>query len=231
MQVENEKKLRLFSERLRTLRKGRGMSQQALADEVGVSLGAVGNWESEVNPAKGDNLKRLAEIFKVSPRYLLGETENKTEIILQDEAAGLYKTVEGLPMLKGQMAPLISWASAGNAAAYEDQGQNVERIPTECRDPHCYALSVVGESMEPKYSRGDILFVAPTQEARNGDLVAAKTKREDVYFKIYHWSGKENEPVKLSSLNPAYPLIEIPRDEFLFVAPVHSVLRRLRRDI
>lgn len=207
------------------------MSQQELANQTGVSLGAVGNWESQVNPAKGDNLKRLAEIFKVSPRYLLGETENKHELILKEEAASLYKTIEGLPMLKGQMAPLISWASAGNAKAYEDQGSNVERFPTACRDPYCYALEVEGDSMEPKYSRGDVIFVAPTQEARNGDLVVAKTKQEDVYFKLYHWSRHETEDVKLTSFNVAYPVIELPRGELIFVQPVHSVLRRLRRDI
>lgn len=207
------------------------MSQQDLADAAGVSVGAVGNWESEVNPAKGDNLLRLSEIFKTPVAYLLGETENQNIIALREEAQALYKTIEGLPMLKGQMAPLISWASAGNAAAFEDQGTNVERIPTSCRDPHCYALAVEGDSMEPKYSRGDILFVAPTQEARNGDLVVAKTRREDVYFKLYHWSGHETEPVKLTSFNPAYPVIETPRRELLFIQPVQSVLRQLRRDI
>jgi SOS-response transcriptional repressor LexA len=205
------------------------MSQQQLADEMGVSLGAVGNWESGVNPAKGDNLKRLAEFFQVAPQYLLGETEKKE--LLLSEAQAAYRTMEGLPMLRGQMAPLISWASAGDAKAFEDQGYDVERIATSCRDPGCYALEIEGDSMEQKYLRGDILFVAPSQEARNGDLVVAKTERGDVYFKLYHWTGRETDPVKLTSFNPVYPSIEMPRSELVFVQPVHSVLRRLRKDV
>jgi phage repressor protein C with HTH and peptisase S24 domain len=188
-----------------------------------------------VNPAKGDNLRKLAQFFQVPVSYLLGESGDAPAMsaphkgTILSEIKGMYEAIEKLPV--GQAAPLISFASAGNAKAYEDQGYNVERIPTGCRDPHCYALEVEGDSMEPKYSRGDIIFVAPTQEARNGDLVVAKTKQGDVCFKLYHWSQHKADPVKLTSFNQAYPVIAEPRGEFEFIHPVHSVLRRLRKDL
>jgi phage repressor protein C with HTH and peptisase S24 domain len=99
-----------------------------------------------------------------------------------------------------QSAPLISWASAGDAHAYEDQGYNVPRIPTTCRDPHAYCLEIEGDSMEPKYSRGDIVVVAPSREARNGELVIARTKTDETYFKVYHGEWKPARPSETEQL-------------------------------
>lgn len=136
-------------------------------------------------------------------------------------------------------SPLISWASAGNARAFEDQGYNVEWFPTKCRDPHTYCLEVEGDSMEPKHLHGDVIFVMPTQEPRNGDLVIARTMDDEVFFKIYHWTGHKTDPVKLSSYNasiddetrlPLYPVREFKRQHLRFIHPVHSVLRRYRKD-
>jgi len=72
--------------------------------------------------------------------------------------------------------------------------------------------------------------VISKEEYRNGELVVARTKTDEVYFKVYHWSHHEKDPVKLTSFNPAYPVIEISRKELRFIQPVHSVVRRLRKD-
>lgn len=66
-----------FSEKLQALRKSRGMSQENLADEVGVSRQAVSKWELGVSLPDMDKLIALSGLFGVSIDYLVkdGVTE------------------------------------------------------------------------------------------------------------------------------------------------------------
>jgi transcriptional regulator with XRE-family HTH domain len=60
-----------FPEKLQTLRKSRGMSQENLADEVGVSRQAVSKWELGVSLPDMDKLIALSGLFGVSIDYLV----------------------------------------------------------------------------------------------------------------------------------------------------------------
>ncbi len=120
--------------------------------------------------------------------------------------------------------PIISWASAGDSRAFEDQGEDNPRIATDCKDPNCYALTVDGDSMSPIYLHGDVVVVAPNQEARHGDLVVAKTKEDEVYFKRLEFS-RDMETIRLISFNPNYPAMEFKKSDLRFVQPVFSIVR------
>lgn len=69
--------------RLKILRKEKGLSQQALAKEIGVSYRTLQNWENGVNTIKPDNAQALADHFGVPVGYLLGyeEQSEKSEIV------------------------------------------------------------------------------------------------------------------------------------------------------
>lgn len=58
--------------RLKILRKEKGLSQKALAKEIGVSYRTLQNWENGVNTIKPDKAQALADYFGVSEGYLLG---------------------------------------------------------------------------------------------------------------------------------------------------------------
>lgn len=64
-----------FQERLYSLRKGRGVSQEELANVVGVSRQAVQKWESGTSTPDIQNLSALADYFGVSLDYLVRGTE------------------------------------------------------------------------------------------------------------------------------------------------------------
>ena len=59
------------SNRLRTLRLSRGISQSALAAAVGVSIRAVKYWEHGQRTPNAASLLALAHYFDVPPEYLL----------------------------------------------------------------------------------------------------------------------------------------------------------------
>ena len=60
-----------FQTRLLELRKGTGLSQEALADLLNVTRQAVQKWESGASKPDLDNLTALADYFQVSLDYLV----------------------------------------------------------------------------------------------------------------------------------------------------------------
>ena len=60
-----------FSEKLRSLRKKSGLSQEQLAEHLNVSRQAVSKWESGISTPESDKLIAIGEYFGVSIDYLL----------------------------------------------------------------------------------------------------------------------------------------------------------------
>lgn len=64
-----------FAARLQALRKAQALSQEALADRLGVSRQAIGKWESGAALPSVDNLLELAAILETTVDYLLTGAE------------------------------------------------------------------------------------------------------------------------------------------------------------
>lgn len=67
-----------IANRLLQLRKERGLSQEELADQLGISRQAVSKWERAEASPDTDNLICLAKLYNVSLDYLL-----KPKIVLK----------------------------------------------------------------------------------------------------------------------------------------------------
>lgn len=65
----------MIGESIKTLRIEKNMSQQALAEEIGVSQKAIDYWERGVNEPKASYIIKLATFFNVSSDYLLGMSD------------------------------------------------------------------------------------------------------------------------------------------------------------
>lgn len=61
-----------IGEIIKELRTERGLSQAALAKEIGVSQKAIDYWERGINEPKASYILALAEFFGVSSDELLG---------------------------------------------------------------------------------------------------------------------------------------------------------------
>lgn len=64
-----------MAKRIRQTRKAARMSQTELAERIGVSQGAVSQWEQGIAEPKSRQLCELAEALEVTADYLLGRTE------------------------------------------------------------------------------------------------------------------------------------------------------------
>ena len=60
-----------IADRIQSLRKSKGMSQEELADAVGVSRQAVSKWESEQATPDLDKVVIMSDSFEVTTDYLL----------------------------------------------------------------------------------------------------------------------------------------------------------------
>jgi transcriptional regulator with XRE-family HTH domain len=64
-----------FSERLRTERERKGLSQADLAGRSGLQPSAISHFETGNRDPSFDNLRKLADALSVTVDYLLGRTE------------------------------------------------------------------------------------------------------------------------------------------------------------
>lgn len=62
-----------FHEKLKILRKKRGLTQKEFAEMLGISQKSYSHWETGKNEPNYENLSMLACIFNVSIDYLLGD--------------------------------------------------------------------------------------------------------------------------------------------------------------
>ena len=65
----------MIGETIRYLRNERGLTQAALAKEIGVSQKAIAYWERGVNEPVASNILSLAVFFNVTTDELLGRKD------------------------------------------------------------------------------------------------------------------------------------------------------------
>jgi phage repressor protein C with HTH and peptisase S24 domain len=124
--------------------------------------------------------------------------------------------------------PILSWAQAGQAIDFEQMSDWDEVVPSDVADERAFGVRLRGDSMEPKFSNGDIAILLPSTAATNGEIVVANIRNQGALCKIMHVQ-LDKKLVKLSSYNPAYPPTEYHRDEFHWIFPVAAIIKQLRR--
>lgn len=65
-----------IADRIQYLRKQRGLSQEELADKIGVSRQAVSKWESEQSTPDLDKIIVMSDLFEVTTDYILKGIES-----------------------------------------------------------------------------------------------------------------------------------------------------------
>lgn len=65
----------MYYKKIRELRKANKLSQEELANRLGVSRQAVSKWETGIVMPDINNLLKLSEIFNVTTDYILKEAE------------------------------------------------------------------------------------------------------------------------------------------------------------
>ena len=124
---------------------------------------------------------------------------------------------------------MLSWAQAGAATDFDEIPRDWnEVVPSDVSDERAFGVRLRGDSMEPRFSDGDIAILLPSIAPTNGETVVANLREEGILCKIMHVQ-LDKSLVTLSSYNPAYPPLERHRDQFHWIFPVSSIIKQLRR--
>lgn len=75
----------MFPERLKQLRKEKGLTQVTLAEELGVSKGTVAMWETGKRMPGFDMLARISELFDKRVDYIIGTSDDHRSATLTEE--------------------------------------------------------------------------------------------------------------------------------------------------
>lgn len=73
----SEDGLTVFAERLKALRKGRGITQAQFSENFNISRGTIGMWETGRREPDFETAIRIADYFHVSVDYLIGRDEKE----------------------------------------------------------------------------------------------------------------------------------------------------------
>lgn len=173
------------------------LSKAAFARAVGVTGASVTQWlDGTTKSLKGDVATKMERA-----------TGYRADWILNGRLPKRVDNVERGPDVRGTV-PLLSDVQAGMYREFVDNFHpgdgGAEAIPTTVPiNKHTFALRVVGDSMEPRFTAGMILIVEPEMEPNPGDFVIAKNGDDETTFKQLTKDGAE---WFLKPLNERYPI-------------------------
>lgn len=168
-------------QRIRARREQLGMSQKDLAEALGMSRErhtTISEWERDVNEPRAWAALELAELFSVSPKWLMrgvGEPEPSTYV----------------PYITTAESPLVSRVAAGEAR----EGIEGEIVPVAVpenlarRYQDLRLLKVAGDSMNERFPEGVLVAYSPSADVCDRDDVVARVNDGDYTVKQVHFGG------------------------------------------
>ncbi len=186
-----------------------GLGQQSMADRLGITRPYLSEIENERRRPSETLIQKLASLK-------------------EGFDAGRNHNVQSKLPSAGRGVPIISWARAGAASSYEEMPfDSREVIPSDCPDDKAFGLILEGDSMEPKYSPGDVVVLMPLRQPHSNQLVGAKIRDQGAVFKILTVLPASRR-FRLSSYNSAvYPPVELRESDFEWIYPAYEVRRRV----
>lgn len=221
----------IIGEKIKQYRLANGWTQQELGAKIGISKNAIGNYEKGFRSPKKNTMFDLANAFNVSIDDLFPpiqkdtpSTTSKIQSIydelepnrqrkviiyaekLRDEQekrrkAKINEVSEVIGLYQVEVVSETAAACGFNYGfGYDDTDR--ETIEVDEQPPrHDIATKVSGDSMQPDYQDGDILYLADKGlTTYNGDLAVIAYGDRSYFKKIY----TENGRLRLVSLNDKY---------------------------
>lgn len=167
------------------------LTQQDVADYVGISKSAVSRWESgDIGSMGIEKVPRLSEVLQISPLELINlDKEFSKERIPNNSNTN--------PI------PLIGTIAAGQPILAEENIEDYFNLDSRIKADFC--LRIKGDSMvDAGIQEEDIVFIRKQESLENGEIGAILIENEATLKRFYF----DNDTVILQAENKAYkPMI------------------------
>ena len=144
----------------------------AAAEAIGIPYST---YSAHENGEKGlsRSAQRYAKFYRVSLDWLLtGKGEEPAAEAMAIEAPPPIALPRSLPILGTAAASITGAVTIGRPIGYQ------LRPPALLNVPDAYALYVAGDSMEPRFCSGDLVYINPHRPYRQGDDVVVQLRLE-----------------------------------------------------
>lgn len=199
----------IFAKRLKEMRKKVGLSQPKLGELIGMSRFSIIDYESGKTAPDIDTLAKLANVFRVSVAYLMGETDDPgPQLVKESEEKSNVRLSD-----KFLEIPLLTMATAASCGAgnglYGVIPESTENIFVEASTFKCldetrkpFAIPIEGDSMTGAgLEEGANAVINPAEEVMNGDAALISCDGDWlIKWVVYNPDGS----VDLRPANPNY---------------------------
>lgn len=192
--AEQERRENIIGQRIQEVRKAHGVSLEGLSYALrhyGIDMKqtGIGRWESGTVIPNAYQLMALSHIFQIEdPKTFFAETPTDADALNEEGlrkvreykedliASGKYRPAPapaaGSNVLKFREMPMsLLPVSAGPGAFLDENNFELRRFPAdEIPDGAEFAIRISGDSMEPVYSSGQIIWVQLCKQLRPGDV-------------------------------------------------------------
>lgn len=188
----------MLANRLKDLRKQKGLTLEELADKIGTSKQTIHRYENgTIANIPHEKIKLLAEALGTAPSALMG----------WDDGISSFDNI--LP-ISTKLLPLLGTISCGQPVyAAEQHGSYISTSKDMDAD---FCLRANGDSMiGARIYDGDLVFIKKQESVDNGEIAAVIIDDEATLKRVYYYP--EESKIILSPENPKYaPLVYI-KDE------------------
>lgn len=184
------------SERLLEALNANSLKQADLVKMTGIDKSSISLYFSGKVVPKGDKLYKLAVALKVTPEWLSG-----FNVPMNPKEKRIFRI------------PVLGTVKAGYPAEAIENILDYEEISEDMAlSGEFFALRVNGDSMEPKFSDGDIVIVRKQEDVDNGDIAIMLVNGDEATIKkVQKFEGGIN----LIPSNSAYDVLTFTNKEIV----------------
>lgn len=176
--------IKLYSN-IKRLREEQGLSQDALAKLTGYTdRSSITKIEKGLVDLQQSKIELFAKALGTTAKDLVGWDDEPNQ------------------KRKGVVINVLGRVAAGIPIEAVTDIIDTEEIPEEmAKTGEFFGLQIHGDSMEPKFSEGDVVIVRQQDDAESGDIVIAMINGDDATCKRLR---KYRDGIELISSNPSY---------------------------
>lgn len=191
----------MTGERIKKLRKEKGLTQEQLGNLLGVKKSAIAKYENNrVSNLKKETIQKLAEIFDVPASYFLGIEEVNQPIITDSISIPLYSDI-----------------SCGIGGFVDDNIDEYISLPESLLSPskEYFCQYASGDSMiDENINQGDLVVFEKCNHLRNGEI-GCFTIDDNVATCKKFYLDNSNQCVILQPANPEYSPIVVSQENMM----------------